>query len=144
MSGVPLPPQSVGGSAMWGGPVPHYADTHSNMCGFDKGFSIKLLLIFCKGVENQLFKKKSPPPPQAGVKGKLGRLLGVFEVSSHASQMTLSTYICSKLLTEPQKKKRRCLHLYQICYIVINGVFVFPKAKPRSEAPDLRVRVDCD
>lgn len=32
-------------------------------------------------------------PPQAGVKGKLGRLLGVFEVSSHASLRTLSTHI---------------------------------------------------
>lgn len=27
------------------------------------------------------------------MKGKLGRLLGVFEVSSHASQRTLGTYI---------------------------------------------------
>lgn len=36
--------QSVGGSALWGGPVPHSADTQSNHSCFDSGFRIELLL----------------------------------------------------------------------------------------------------
>lgn len=58
---------------------------------------MQLLLIFCRHGEKQLAKKLTfllcSPPPQAGVKGKLGRLLGVFEVSSRASQRSLGTNI---------------------------------------------------
>lgn len=84
------------------------------------------------------------------MKGKLGRLLGVFEVSSHASGRTLITDIIGTdnhyIMQHFSMRKGRCSRCYYICChdIVTYGVFVIPKAKPRSEAPNLCLRVDCD
>lgn len=68
--------------------------------------------------------------PQAGVKGKLGRLLGVFEVSKvHQSQQKFQTICDSETF----------LHLN--IYPPLPNV---PPAKPGPEASDVRLRVDGD
>lgn len=76
--------------------------------------------------------------PQAGVKGKLGRLLGVFEVSFLPKLAEQSAHVTA------QRSKPLCV------FVIFKHLSVSPPpsdispAKPGPEAPDVRLRVDGD